>query len=152
MDPEHTTHEPEVTATAQAPARREEDAAYIERLKADMRRAAAAREHSEATVKKLEEQLGALATQHRLHLAALQAGCLDPEGLLGAARAKGLFVQPPDSGQTDEWLARLREAMPYFFTATRLHEADATQGAVHAGRPGRPALNTQQQAARAYLR
>jgi len=96
-----------------------EDRSYVERLKADMRKAAQVREESEAKAADMEKRLGREILRHRLVEAALGAGCVDATTFAAAMEAKGL----PDAGMDDEgfsrWFEDAKSRHPYFFTAVK---------------------------------
>jgi murein L,D-transpeptidase YcbB/YkuD len=128
-----------------------EDRDYMEKLKADMRKAAAARENSESRASLLEAQLARQADEHRLHLAAQTAGCVDTQAFLAAAQAKGILEQIPQPEQMSGWLSKARTQMPYFFSTLRLNgDSGGASAPLFSVKTPRRAANTQQLAARAY--
>ncbi len=94
----------------------DEDKQYVKRLKADMRKAAAAREESEQKATQLQQSLDSLNVKHKLELRAQQAGCVDIDTFITAINGKGL-PESDDAEQLDEWFKRIQSEVPYFFNS-----------------------------------
>ncbi len=129
----------------------EDDRQYVERLKADMRRAAAAREASEARADRLTRDLAQTKARQKMAEAARDAGCVDIDALLTLS-GDVLAETDTDDAVLDTFIDTARTRWAYLF-ANALPEGEVatkpTAPLVAAGRRTHP-QTTLQQAAGAY--
>lgn len=131
-----------------------EDKRYVERLKADMRKAANKREQSEKRAVELEELLTREKLRQRVAIAAVKEGCIDPRTFVEAVEARGL--PEADAPQDDfmRWFDDARSDYPYFFNDERPAAENGggkrPLAPMVAARVSEKNLSTQEQAAYAY--
>jgi len=152
---EEPTEATENTMSAdKEPTLSEADQRYIDKMKDDMRKAAKAREASEARGLELEHQLDRQAVLHQVALKAEQVGCINTNTLLILAEKQPDFTVELKGDELDAWFKNLQSTHAYLFPKpkpTESHRAiKPTAGPMLVAGRRRVAASTQQLAAGAY--
>jgi|GEM_PF-5453146 len=130
------------------------DKSYVEKLKADMKKAAIARDKSQQRAETLQNELATQNTRHLLETQFRNHGCIDCQTLLKVIENDEFPIAEAKQEEIDAWVESKKNQYAYFFTQkTKLSEENkltSTSGPMVASRRVKKDLNVQQQAAMAY--